>query len=119
MNSDIALTFIQPVVRRARRAERRQRLNALDRLLAVAVVAASTASILELWPQIGPQSDLWRVPAYLHGINELRKQTEEIDRRHSALQRIGATRHGVIEALRKGRLLAAQALDGFRELDVL
>jgi len=82
-------------------------------------VAASTASIVELWPQIGPQSDLWRVPAYLHGINELRKQTEEIDRRHSALRRIGAARQAVIETLRQGRLLAAQAVDRFRELDVL
>jgi hypothetical protein len=93
-------------------------MNALDRLLAVvAIVAVSTATLPGLWPLIGPQADLWNVPAYVRQIGQLFDEAEDMDARYALLRKMRGAREQVIEALCESRLTAAQAVDRFRELD--
>jgi hypothetical protein len=93
-------------------------MNAVSRLLTLSIVAvASTASLIEMWPQLGPQSDLWRVADYLRRIDGLSDESDQLDSQNALLQRLAAARTHVMDALRGGRLTAAQAVDRFVDLD--
>jgi hypothetical protein len=93
-------------------------MNAVNRLLTVGIIAAaSTASLIEMWPQLGPQSDLWRVADFLRKIDGLSDQSDQLDSQNALLQRLAAARTRVMEALREGQLTATQAVDRFVDLD--
>jgi phosphoglycerate dehydrogenase-like enzyme len=93
-------------------------MNAVNRLLTLGILAvASTASLVEMWPQLGPQSDLWRVADYLRQIDGLCNHSDQLDSQFSQLRRLAADRTQVMEALREGRLTASQAVDRFVDLD--
>jgi len=94
-------------------------MNAVNRLLALAAAALPTASIAELWPQLGPQADLWKVPSYLRRIDSLFEEADAMNRQYELLSRLQCTREEVIEALLQNRLTAHQAVDRFRELDAI
>jgi hypothetical protein len=95
-------------------------MNAVNRLLAlVAVAAASTASVPKLWPQLGPQADLWKVPAHLSKIHSGFDKADALDSQFVLLQRLRCAREFVIEALLQNRLTASQAVERFRELNEL
>src|SRR5215472_16951930 len=93
-------------------------MNAVNRLLALAAVAAiSTASVPKLWPQLGPQADLWKVPAHLSKIHSGFDKADVMDSQFALLQRLRCARELVIEALLQNRLTASEAVERFRELN--
>jgi hypothetical protein len=95
-------------------------MNAVNRLLAMTTVAAaSTAFVAELWPQVGPQADLWKLPSYLRQIGRLFEEADTMDSQYALLSRLRNAREQVIEALLQNRLTASQAVDSFRELDAI
>jgi hypothetical protein len=95
-------------------------MNAVNRLLAMTTVAAvSAASVAELWPQLGPQADLWKVPSYLRQISSLFDEADTMDSQYALLSHLRNARERVIEALLQNRLTASQAVDSFRELDAI
>jgi hypothetical protein len=93
-------------------------MNAVNRLLALAAVATvSTASVSKMWAQLGPQADLWKIPAHLSKIHSGFDKAEVLDSQFELLHRLRCARELVIEALLQNRLTAGQAVERFRELN--